>query len=334
MAGSGDTCQACAILVLNWNGLSHLRLLLPTLQAAAARYSAGARIVVVDNRSTEPDVEAVRREFPDVEVVVAARNDFLFSLNPVVAARPEPVVIILNNDMRVDPGFIEPLLRHFGDPNLFGVTASVYDWGGTSLTTGQRRIAHRGAWFYQSWDRAVDRPAHTLDAGGGCAAFRRSYFVALGGFDRLYHPAYYEDVDLSYQAWARGWRTIFEPSSIIYHRVGATLATPGREAQTRCLLARNHALCVLKNMGGWGMAAKVLALMPVRIAKAWARGDRDGARGLLAALPRCPAALLRRFGRPRAKLSGAEIDSAVEASVAPGAATIRPAAGPAIAVAV
>src|ERR1700691_5702300 len=115
---SAEWC-ACAVLVLNWNGAAHLRLLLPSLRVAVARYPGAIRVVVVDNRSTEPDVAIVQREFPEVEVVVATSNDFLFSLNPVVASCTEPVVIILNNDMRVDAGFIAPLARHFDDPSVF-----------------------------------------------------------------------------------------------------------------------------------------------------------------------------------------------------------------------
>jgi GT2 family glycosyltransferase len=318
-ADAAHPMPSCAILVLNWNGLTHLRALLPSLIAAAAEYEGQARIVVVDNWSTEPDVECVRREFSGVEVVIAERNDYLFSLNPVVASRSEPIVIILNNDMRVQSGFIAPLMRHFADPTVFGVTANVYDWDGVELTTGQRRIEHRRAWFYQWWDRTVTEPTYTLDAGGGCAAFRRTYFTELGGFDRLYHPAYFEDIDLSYRAWLRGWRTVYEPASVIYHRIGATLTPPDRAARTRRLIARNHALCVLKNVGGWGTAAACLGLMPSRVVKAWSRGDRDGAAGLLASLPRVPAALARRGRRPRPVLRGAEIDAAVAARVAPSA---------------
>ncbi len=307
--------QTCAILILNWNGITHLEALLPSLRAAVSRSPIPTSIVVVDNRSTEPDVEWVRREFPQVEVVVAPRNDYLFSLNDVVAQRTEEIVVILNNDMRVDEQFLEPLLRHFSDTELFAATANVYDWDGTRMTTGQRRVQHRRLWFYQWWVPTLDGPTYTLDAGGGCAAFRRTRFVELGGFDRLYHPAYFEDVDLSYRAWQRGWRTVYEPESVIYHWVGATLTPAARESKTRRLLARNHALCVLKNVGGWGAAAAVLLLMPVRAIKAWARNDRAGARGLLAALPRSPSALRRRIGRSRPQLSGAQIDAAVAAPV-------------------
>jgi GT2 family glycosyltransferase len=309
----GAARPSCAILVLNWNGISHLQQLLPSLRRAVAQAPDRVPIVVVDNRSTEPDVDWIRREYPDVEVTVAPQNDYLYSLNAVVASRPEDVVVILNNDMRVDEGFLMPLLSHFSDESVFAATANVYDWDGTHMTTGQRRIRHHYGWFYQWWVRPIERPIYTLDAGGGCAAFRRRYFTLLGGFDRLFHPAYFEDVDLSYRAWMRGWRTIYDPASIIYHRIGATLTTPDREARTRRLLARNHTLCVLKNVGGWGSAAACLMLLPPRIAKAWVRGDRDGALGMAAAVPRALDALASRMHRSRPRLSPREIDAAVAA---------------------
>jgi GT2 family glycosyltransferase len=289
------TWPRCAVVVLNWNGLAHLRLLLPSLRIAAARYPGDVRLVVVDNRSTEPDVAVVGREFPEVEVVVAAHNDFLFSLNPVVAACPEEIVIILNNDMRVDSDFVAPLVRHFEDPTVFAATANVFDWDGVLRTTGQRRMALRRWWFYKWWDLTVTEPAYTLDAGGGCAAFRRDRFVELGGFDPLYRPAYYEDVDLSYRAWMRGWRTVFEPASVIYHREAATMRDLTREAQFQTLLARNHVLFTIKNVGGWGFLAGFLALAPVRVVASVVGGDGSTARGLLAAAPRLGAAVRGRW---------------------------------------
>ena len=181
LVATGDRHPACAVLVLNWNGFPHLRALLPSLEAAAARYAGRTRIVVVDNRSTEPDADNVRREFPGVEVVVAEQNDYLFSLNAVVATCPEPITIILNNDMRVDPAFIAPLLQHFVDPSVFAATANVYDWEGARRTTGQRQMALRRWWFYKWWDLTVERPVYTLDAGEDARHFVATTSWRSGG---------------------------------------------------------------------------------------------------------------------------------------------------------
>ena len=286
-----------AIVVLNWNGIAHLEILIPSLRAAVARYGGGVPIVVVDNRSTAGDVEWLRSECPDVEVVVAERNDYLFSLNPIVAGRPEDIIVILNNDMRVDADFLAPLVSHFTDSQVFGASARVLDWEGTRQTTGQRRMRIRHCWYYQWWDLEVTRPVYTLDAGGGCAAFRRTFFSELGGFDPLFRPAYFEDVDLSYRAWMRGWRTVFEPRSVIYHREGATLQDRARETRFRTLLARNQALFTLKNVGEWGFLAGYLALLPWRIIRGLLSGDPYTARGLVAAIPRLPRAIAARLQR-------------------------------------
>jgi GT2 family glycosyltransferase len=301
----------CAILVLNWNGIEHLRLLIPSLRDAIAAQRERVPIVVVDNRSTQGDVAWLRTECPDVEVVVAEHNDFLFSLNPAVAGRSEDVVVILNNDMRVDAGFLAPLLAHFDDDSVFAVTARVLDWEGVRQTTGQRRMAIRHCWYYQWWDLDVRHAVYTLDAGGGCAAFRRTFFVDLGGFDPLFRPAYFEDIDLSYRAWMRGWRTVFEPRSVIYHREGATLQDRSREARFRTLLARNQALFTLKNVGGWPFVFGYLALTPIRLL----RSDPYTQRGLLRAAPRAARALMSRLTRRRPVLSAGEIAAAAAGAI-------------------
>jgi len=242
---------------------------------------------------------------------VAERNDFLFSLNPVVAGRSEDAIVILNNDMRVDADFLAPLLAHFDDPGVFAATARVLDWDGTRQTTGQRRMAIRNCWYYQWWDLDVRRPVYTLDAGGGCAAFRRTCFVELGGFDPLYRPGYFEDVDLSYRAWMRGWRTVFEPRSVIYHREGATLQDRSRETRFRTLLARNQALFTLKNIGGWSFVIGYLALAPWRLL----RSDPYTARGLVHAAPRAARALFKRLGRKPPVMTPTQIAVAAAAAV-------------------
>ena len=73
--------KSVCLAILNFNGRKHLEHLLPTAVAAAKKHPGQCSIVVLDNRSSEPDAAWVQAAFPSVEVVVAPENDFLFSYN-------------------------------------------------------------------------------------------------------------------------------------------------------------------------------------------------------------------------------------------------------------
>lgn len=290
-----STLPSCCIITLNYNGVEHLEILLPSLLDAAKYHEAehGARVpvVVLDNRSTKPDVQYVREKFPDVEVVVSEVNDFCFSLNAVIAARPEDVVISLNNDMRVERDFIAPLLRHFESPTVFCAVPKILDWTGENVTNGQRVFEVEGHAFRERFDRTVQAPAFSLEA--GCAAFRRVMWAELGGYDPLFRPGYWEDLDLAYRSFARGWQCVYEPSSVIYHREGATFQLSFDREQ---LYYRNQLLFVTKNIGGWGFLATGLCTLPLRIVRN--RRNQDMWRQFAAvrkALPRLPLAIGRRL---------------------------------------
>ncbi len=307
------------LLVLNYNGQRHLTECLGSALEAAKKYGGRCPVVFVDNHSSEDDVEFVRGRFPAVEIVTMKKNDYLFSFNEAVASRREDVVVLLNNDMRFDPLFIGPLLDPFRDADVFAVTAKVLDWAGRVVTTGKRTAYFRNFWFYKQWDHTQDAECLTLDAGGGYAAFRRSMFLQLGGFDPLYHPGYCEDTDLSYRAWKRGWKVVYEPRSLIYHKINASFGQMlGPDNVTR-LIRRNEVLFTVKNCGGWIFTTVYLALLPWRAAKNYFTGNAPLAHGILQSLTRIPRALAGRCaenGSARlpervflARLAGGKLDS-------------------------
>lgn len=289
--------SSCAILVLNYNGVSHLRDCLPSVVVAASHAAAHCTVVVVDNASTDASVAFVREQFPSVEVVARRRNDFLFSLNDVVEDRLEEHVILLNNDIRVDPQFLAPLLSHFEDPEVFAVGAAIWDWEGTAVTVGPRWTAVRNFWFYKRWDLARQETSATLDVCAGAAAFRRSMFVSLRGFDDLYRPGYYEDLDLCLAARMRGWKIIYEPRSMTFHKESASMVARYGAAGKARLLARNHVLFTVKNVGGPGFLIGFFVLLPLRAIRPLFAFDAGPAKSILAALPRVPGALVRRAQR-------------------------------------
>jgi GT2 family glycosyltransferase len=294
-----------ALLILNYNGLEHLEACLSSAVAAAAVYGADAcRVVLVDNRSTDTSVAFTRERFPEVEVVISPVNDFLFSLNAVVAARREDVAIVLNNDMRFDADFVAPLVDRLADPGVFAAGARILDWEGATDTVGPRCARLRACWFHKWWMLDDQQPALSLEACGGAAAYRRTMFVELGGFDPLYRPGYYEDLDLSYRAWACGWKVVYEPRSRVYHKTSASMLARFGDSGKARLLYRNHLLFTIKNIGGPAFLLGFLLLQPVRALRPLLIGYRVPFFGSLRALPSLALALRRRFGAgPRLDLA-------------------------------
>lgn len=301
-----------ALLVLNYNGIGHLQDCLSTALAAAAELGRPCPIVLVDNRSTDASVAFTREFFPGIGIVVSPRNDFLFSLNDVVKDRDEDVLIVLNNDMRFAPEFVAPLIAHFADPAVFAVGAGIRDWDDSTDTVGPRCARIQHCWFYKWWSLDRQHAALTLEACAGAVAYRRSMFVELEGFDPLYRPGYYEDLDLSYRAWARGWKVIYEPASRAYHRISASMTARHGQVEQDRLFYRNHVLFTVKNVGGAAFLLGFLLLLPLRALRPLLRGDRVPLVGVVRALPFIPRAIARRL-----RASGPRIDLAQFETVTP-----------------
>ena len=210
--------KSLCVAILNYNGKKHLEYLLPTVCAAAKKFLGVCAVVVLDNQSADDDVAWIEREFPSVQAIVALKNDFLFSYNWLAHKRSEDILVLLNNDLKVDHDFLAPLIQHFKLPDVFSVSARSYDWNGTVVTSGPARLEFKNGFYSWKFDTLRQKTCHTLYASGGFMAVDRKKFLELGGFNRLFAPAYCEDVDLGFRAWRRGWRCVYEPASIVWHR--------------------------------------------------------------------------------------------------------------------
>src|SRR5438874_4928216 len=142
--------KSVCVAILNYNGKKHLDHLLPTVCAAAKKFPGSCAVVVLDNQSSDGDVAWIEREFPSVETVVAPKNDFLFSYNWLAQRRTEDILVLLNNDLKVDHDFLAPLVRHFESPDVFSVSAGSYDWDGTVVTSGPARLEFENGFY--SWE--------------------------------------------------------------------------------------------------------------------------------------------------------------------------------------
>lgn len=141
-----------------------------------------------------------------------------------------PLVFLLNNDVEVELNAIAPLVENFGDASVFAAHCRVFDLeSGHEVGTGKLGSFARGFIRVHRSYVCVDdatptgAPLYSVFAGGGSAMFDRRKFLDIGGFDSLLAPIYWEDVDISYRAWKRGLSVVYEPRSVVHHRVSSTM---------------------------------------------------------------------------------------------------------------
>jgi GT2 family glycosyltransferase len=279
----------CAAVVLNYNGRYLLQENLFSVISAAQKVEGGCDVIVLDNLSTDGSVEFLEANYPSVIVEVSPSNRIVFSYNELCQRIRHKYVVLLNNDLRLREDSLSVLVPHCAAPDVFAVSAVLLDAEGTMITRSRDiAVSHRG--LLQVVFSKADEAVPTMDA-GCCALYDREKFVALGGFDELYWPFYWEDRDLSYVAWKRGFRVLVEPRSIMYHRHHATIQD---NPQNQTIGHRNGHLFFWKNVTDPLLIAKHIIWLVFLIPWRAGRGQWTYVRGVWTAFHKLPQALKRR----------------------------------------
>ncbi|MEZ5393434.1 MAG: glycosyltransferase [Bryobacterales bacterium] len=252
--------RAVSVVIPTWNGKHHLQANLASV-VSALEGNSDNEILIVENASEDGSAEWVRTAFPQVRVLALEENlGFGGGSNAGFAAAKNDIVVLLNNDMRVEPDFLGPLLDGFTDEKVFAVSAQIFfsDPAKRREETGLTRGMWGGRGFLLGHviDERVDRLFPTFYAGGGSSAYDRRKFLELGGFDPLLHPFYVEDADISYMAWKRGWKVLYAPGSVVYHEHRGTIGKKFSAAYIARTIRKNQILTVWKNIHEPGKLAQ------------------------------------------------------------------------------
>ncbi len=304
------------IVILNYNGEEMIPVCLPSIVEAAKRSPAPCRVIVLDNKSTDRSLEILGRDFPEVTIRVAKENRILFSYNELIPGLDSDIIILLNNDIKVEPDFIAPLLKHFVDEDVFGCSPRQVHFDGRGYNGGLNRIQFSGGLIsatqkpYADDDPRLARPGYTHYNANG--AFDRKKFIELGGFDDIFFPATWEDTDLCYRAWKRGWKMMYEPSSVIYHFEHYAMTREENKKDTllknkRARNRRNMFIFTWKNIDDPGMLAAHVLLLPWNLLTALLY-DAAKLRGFFEALWSLPQVMPRKKAqKPFNKMTDKEI---------------------------
>lgn len=246
-----------AIVILNWNGENYLKQFLPVLIENTTQ--SDTKIIVADNASTDSSITLLKEQFPTIPTIIFDKNyGFAAGYNKALAQIEADYYVLLNSDVEVTPGWLEPL-RSYMDKNEAvvacqpkilsyntrtsfehaGAAGGYIDRFGYPFCRG--RVLGSAEEDRGQYDSIVD----IFWATGACMVVRSKIYWKAGGLDEDFF-AHMEEIDLCWRLKSRGYRIVCVPESTVFHIGGGTL---NAESPFKTYLNfRNNLLMLYKNL--------------------------------------------------------------------------------------
>lgn len=293
-----------SIIIPNYNGEDLLRKNLPKVLSAISNYKDGEiEVIIVDDGSADDSVSSIKYfvssignnkiEFKILENKI--NLGFSSTVNKGAKEARGDILVLLNTDVVPEKDFLKPLISHFHDESVFAVGCM-----DKSIESGKTVLRGRGI---GKWEKGflvhrrgeVDKK-NTLWVSGGSGAFRKSIWNKLLGFNELYSPFYWEDIDLSYRAIKSGYKVLFEPTSVVLHEhEKGTIKKKFSPFKIKTIAYRNQFIFVWENATDINLQFLHVFWLPYHFLKALVRLDTPLFIGFLMALILLPKIIISSF---------------------------------------
>lgn len=231
-----------SIVIPSWKGKNLLEKNLPAVLATQPD-----ELIVVDDASPDDSLTFLEKNYPQVRIIKHEKNlGFSKAANSGVALAKGEIIVLLNLDVVPEKDALKVILPNFENKEVFAVSFNEpqFSWA---------RIFWQKGFVNHEPGPKTDKTHISAWASGGSAAFRKSVWLDLGGFDPLFHPFYWEDIDLSYRAWKRGYQILWEPKAIVHHKHEAIIGKNFSKNYIDFVSQRNQLLFIWKNITDWQM---------------------------------------------------------------------------------
>jgi len=209
-------------IVVNWNGKEYLKDCLQSLQAQAF---SDFEVILVDNGSSDGSIEYIQQNFSGwVQVLGNARNEgFSGGNNRGIRVASGKYIVLLNNDARADARWLEELVKIAEEFPKAGMLASkIYLQEGSKIIDNVGHLIYRDGLNRGRGRLEVDHGQYenqeeVLFPSGCAALYRREMLEEVGLFDEDFF-AYGDDTDLGLKGRLAGWKCLYVPKAVVYHR--------------------------------------------------------------------------------------------------------------------
>ncbi len=270
-----------SIVIPNFNGKDLLMANLPLVM----KYAPQTEIIVVYDGSTDKSVEFLKNNFPQIKVLEKVTNSgFSVSVNLGVKAARSEIIVLLNTDVLPQTDFIGQIQSSFLNPRVFAVGFMDVSREGNVTVKRGRGIGNFSRGLFLHARGEVDKQ-NTLWASGGSSAFRKSIWEHLHGFDEIYKPFYWEDIDLSYRALKSGYEIVFNPQiQVIHSHQQGSIKIHYSESYVEILSYRNQFIFIWKNITDISCVFKHIVWTPFHLCKALLSGNMNMIKGFFRAI--------------------------------------------------
>jgi GT2 family glycosyltransferase len=245
-----------AVVILNWNGKKFLERFLGDVVRRSVPL---ARVIVADNASTDGSVDFITGHFPQVEVIRMPENTgFTGGYNRALEQVDTEYFVLLNSDIEVADGWLEPLLEHMDShPEAAACQPKLLDYnhrdkfeyagaaGGYLDRLGYPYCRGRIFDRIETDKGQYDDIRKVFWATGACMMVRSRCYREAGGLDKRFF-AHMEEIDLCWKFQRLGYSVFIVPSSVVYHIGGGTLSKSN--PRKTYLNFRNNLLMLFNNL--------------------------------------------------------------------------------------
>lgn len=274
-------------LIPTYNGRLLLEENLPPLLREVKKSRFSFEIIIVDDGSTDGTKTWAQKTHPQIKILRLSQNQgFLSAVKRGLRLCKGSFVLFLNNDVLVKAGFLKPLILAFQkNENLLAVSSLQEDQKGIKgQPIGVFKKGLLRHFDYPSLKTTPPQKAVPIFyANLACSVFDRKKLEKLGGPNPVFSPGYWEDTDLSFQGWQKGWQVLLEPKSRVWHPSETTLPQklPGLY---KIIAVRNLFLFNWLNLRSPKLIFFHILWLPARVLLETIRGNLEWLIGLIWAL--------------------------------------------------
>lgn len=294
-----------SIIIPNYNGETLLKKNLPKVVDAVKAYKEGTiEIIIPDDASSDNSVKVIA-EFiatlkeKNIKGLTCTNTDrekggFSANINRGVALATGDILLFLNSDTIPYKGFLTPLVAHFTDEKVFAVGCMDESVENEKIVLRGRGIGHWKRGFLTHRLGSIEK-TNTLWVSGGSGAFRANMYKKLGGFNNIYNPFYWEDIDLAYRAQKAGYQVIFEPDSkVIHEHSKGAILTHYKPFRIQKIAYRNMFYFVWINITDFDLLVSHILWLPYYFLKTLLKKDFAFLTGFFLAVKNIPTVLQAR----------------------------------------